>query len=601
MSFKELHYRWEWKFKSQPEALWTWVADTNHFNRDAGLPALENRLGKGNRLANAKRRLRLMVFGTPLEYEEEPFEWIRPRRFGVVRHYLSGPLDTFRQSAELIPEEGGTRLIYDVWVKPKNILGLISTPIQIGILSRRQFETIFRRYDKLASLQRLPIEFPAHVEFAPGGRERLQVGRDRLLTQGAGRALVDRLIETLERGDAMALARIRPYALADYWNAPRRAVLELFLRATRAGLLNLQWDVLCPMCRGAKQKNETLSDLRMPVHCDTCNIDFYANFESSVELTFHPNPAIRSIEASEFCVAGPQTTPHIIAQQLIAPRSSRALTLPLEKGRYRLRALELNGGQLIAADTHGDAAVSVKASDSGWAGDELRVALTPTLNLENATTQEQLLILERIAWSDQSTTAAEVTALQTFRDLFASEALRPGDQISVGSLTIMFTDLKSSTQLYREIGDAPAFGLVMDHFDVLKQAIADEGGAVVKTIGDAVMAVFQRPAPALRAIFKAQEKLLKSSAARPLKLKAGIHYGSCIAVNLNDRLDYFGTTVNAASRLVELSSGNDIILSSAVRDDSEVQEILRELKAECVETNLKGFDKETFEVWRVYS
>ena len=143
MSFKEQHYRWEWKFKSKPEALWAWIADTNHFNHDAGLPVLENRLGKGNRLANAKRRLRLMVFGTPLEYEEEPFEWIRPRRFGVVRRYLSGPLDTFRQSADLIPEEGGTRLVYEVWVKPKNILGLISTPIQIGILSRRQFDTIF--------------------------------------------------------------------------------------------------------------------------------------------------------------------------------------------------------------------------------------------------------------------------------------------------------------------------------------------------------------------------------------------------------------------------------------------------------------------------
>ena len=130
-------------------------------------------------------------------------------------------------------------------------------------------------------------------------------------------------------------------------------------------------------------------------------------------------------------------------------------------------------------------------------GNELRVALTPTLNLENATAQEQLLILERVVWSDQATTAAEVTALQTFRDLFASEALRPGDQISVGSLTILFTDLKSSTQLYREIGDAPAFGLVMDHFDVLKQAIADEGGAVVKTIGDAVMAVFSTPCPSV--------------------------------------------------------------------------------------------------------
>jgi class 3 adenylate cyclase len=91
-------------------------------------------------------------------------------------------------------------------------------------------------------------------------------------------------------------------------------------------------------------------------------------------------------------------------------------------------------------------------------------------------------------------TAAEVTALQMFRDLFAAEALRSGEQISVGTLTVLFTDLKNSTRLYREIGDATAFGRVMNHFDVLKQVIAEEDGAMVKTIGDAVMAVFRQPA-----------------------------------------------------------------------------------------------------------
>ncbi len=58
---------------------------------------------------------------------------------------------------------------------------------------------------------------------------------------------------------------------------------------------------------------------------------------------------------------------------------------------------------------------------------------------------------------------------------------------------MLFTDLKSSTQLYREIGDATAFGRVMNHFDVVKKLIAEEDGALVKTIGDAVMAVFRRP------------------------------------------------------------------------------------------------------------
>ena len=118
-----------------------------------------------------------------------------------------------------------------------------------------------------------------------------------------------------------------------------------------------------------------------------------------------------------------------------------------------------------------------------------------------------MLILERLAWSDQAATAAEVTALQTFRDLFSSEALRPGEQISVGTLTVLFTDLRNSTRLYREIGDATAFGRVMNHFDVLRRVITAEDGALVKTIGDAVMAIFRRPVAALRAMLAAQELL----------------------------------------------------------------------------------------------
>ena len=129
------------------------------------------------------------------------------------------------------------------------------------------------------------------------------------------------------------------------------------------------------------------------------------------------------------------------------------------------------------------------------------------MKLENETGRRTTFILERLAWSDQAATAAEVTALQIFRDLFASEALRPGEQISVGTLTVLFTDLRNSTQLYREIGDATAFGRVMNHFDVLKKVIAEEDGALVKTIGDAVMAVFRRPSSALKAMLSAQEML----------------------------------------------------------------------------------------------
>jgi class 3 adenylate cyclase len=275
----------------------------------------------------------------------------------------------------------------------------------------------------------------------------------------------------------------------------------------------------------------------------------------------------------------------------------------LEAGRYRARALELRGGQYVMAESKmadTDDHLTIRASDDGWPSEEGHVTLQPTLELMNDTEREQLVLLERMAWSDQAVTAAEVTTLQTFRDLFSAEALRPGEQIAVGSLTVVFTDLRGSTQMYQQIGDAPAFGRVMDHFDVLRSAIDAEGGAIVKTIGDAVMAVFRRPISALRAMVAAQDAL--ASSASLLVLKIGMHYGPCIAVTLNDRLDYFGTTINIAARIQNLSQGGDILISDDVMQDSEVLAWLTDRQGQhtynTFDASLKGIQS-TVRLWRL--
>jgi class 3 adenylate cyclase len=167
---------------------------------------------------------------------------------------------------------------------------------------------------------------------------------------------------------------------------------------------------------------------------------------------------------------------------------------------------------------------------------------------------------------------------------------------------VLFTDLRDSTKLYREIGDATAFGRVMNHFDVLKKAIADHDGAVVKTIGDAVMGVFRSAADGLVAMLEVQRALAEpGEGGMPLQLKAGLHTGPCIAVTLNDRLDYFGSTVNLAARLEGLSSGNDVIISRTVYEDTQVRELLdsKSLAAVEFDMTLKGFDNERFELWRI--
>jgi class 3 adenylate cyclase len=399
------------------------------------------------------------------------------------------------------------------------------------------------------------------------------------------------------------LARVRPYFLADEWRVDRRGLLDLFLWATHFGVFDLQWDFLCPLCGGARQRARELSSLGDRIHCDTCNLDLESNIESAIELTFRVNPAIRDALGAEFCVAGPEVTPHVVAQQLLAPAEKRDLAIALEPGRYRLRTLGQLGGEFITIASTGKAEAAVMIDESGWPSAELALSPYPTLNLDNESGAERLLVLERFDWADQAVTAAQVIAMQTFRDLFSRELLRPGQEINIASLTIAFTDLRDSTRIYRQIGDASAFSRVLDHFAILQEEIKAEGGTVVKTIGDAVMAVFPRPLAGIKAMTRSQTRLAEAMAEEDTRfyLKAGMHEGACIAVTLNDRLDYFGNVVNLASRLERFSTGADVIISEAVRIDPEVDAYLAagHYGMEEFEAQLKGFDENEFRLWRV--
>jgi class 3 adenylate cyclase len=326
------------------------------------------------------------------------------------------------------------------------------------------------------------------------------------------------------------------------------------------------------------------------------------NFDHNIEVVFKPNPSVRKVDfTAAFCVGSPQLQPHVVMSQSLAALRSLPVNLQLERGRYTLRASNVPGSISVVADSDGLSKADLRVTSFGWPPEQQNVSLQPTLTLINATDADQTFQLERTAWSDQASTAADVTALQVFRDLFASEVVRPGEEISIGSVTLMFTDLRDSTRLYRKIGDASAFGRVREHFEVLEQAIAFEGGAIVKTMGDSVMATFRDPIAALRAVWNAQTKIAEYGEPM-LWLKVGIHKGPCIVVNLNDRLDYFGSTVNIAARLPAFSTGGELIFTEEINDEPEVQEFLmRNVKLGSLRPftgNIKGFD-EPFTLWKL--
>lgn len=173
MRYPELHYRWQWRLRSSPEQLWPLVSNTDRFNRDTGLPAVNP--AEFESPPDGRRRLGFSRYGVELEWEEEPFEWVRPYRFGVNRRYRVGPLRSLRVRVELIPEpDGGTRLVYDSWVAPRNLLGLVGTPPAMSFVNRRAFAAAFRKYDAMAQHgDWIPTE--QAVELAPQGEKRLEV------------------------------------------------------------------------------------------------------------------------------------------------------------------------------------------------------------------------------------------------------------------------------------------------------------------------------------------------------------------------------------------------------------------------------------------
>ena len=216
------------------------------------------------------------------------------------------------------------------------------------------------------------------------------------------------------------------------------------------------------------------------------------------------------------------------------------------------------------------------------------------LVLRNQTGGAILATIEDLAWTTGATSAAQVTTMQEFRELFSSEVLAPEQQLAVSHIAFLFSDLKGSTQLYEGIGDAPAYSRVNRHFDFIRQAVGQGGGSVVKTMGDGVMCAFHRLDDALRTAIALQAHVTdwcgEQSIDPPLSLKVGVHHGPAIAMTANDQLDYFGRTVNLAARVADQSRGADVVVLRDVLDQAG-ESLLGEYRgvaAEPFTTTLRG-------------
>jgi serine/threonine protein kinase/class 3 adenylate cyclase len=595
-----LAYDFSWELQSSPALLWPHVSNTERLNRALGLSAVRfsnvddslRESGTQDQLAERveypKKRVRRVgrfhKAGMLFAWEEHPFEWIEARRMGVLREYSSGPFRWLVSIVELEPRPGGTVLHHRLRLEPRNLLGRTLAAVEVGLRTRRALGQLYQRIDRfLVGQTQAPagprpyadaFEEPAALPRAR--RKRLEGLLSQLADLGTEAAIVEGLGDFLATAPPQEVARIRPLALARRLGLDPDKLTAACLHGTHLGLLVLLWDILCPVCRIPSEVKETLRELRDHGHCDACQIDFELDFANSVEMIFRAHPEIRDSELATYCVGGPAHSPHVAAQARVAPGERIELDLSLGEGAYRLRGPQLPGAIDFRVEPSARAARwdLVLARPPGPELPRVLRAGSQLLALTNDTDRELLVRVERTAARTDALTAARASSLALFRELFPGEALSPGQLISVTTLTFLVTDLVGSADLYRDLGDARAFNLIHAYFRLAQKSIVEQGGALVKTVGEGMLAVFSDPTAAVRVALGLQGALDRSEK-KGLQLRVGVHHGPALAATLNDHLDYFGATLSQAMRLPGLVQGGEVVLTEAVASDPRVAALLQ--------------------------
>jgi serine/threonine protein kinase/class 3 adenylate cyclase len=624
-----IRYEWSWELVATPEQLWPYISNTERLNRAAGLAPVDFREeqeedAEAKKVESNVRPARVRRFGSfrkagiGVAWEEHPFEWIEARRMGVLREYTAGPFRWLMSITELESLGTGTRLHHRVELEPQGLMSRTLAAIEIGVRGRRALDRIYRRIDSVVSGRVVrgewsdasgitthhspltthhspprglvdPFEDPATPTRAQ--RQRLARLADELVQRGIVPEVAEPLVDWVSHAPPQEVGRIRPLVLARRLALDPEAVVAACLHGAHAGLFVMSWDVICPLCRGPSATKDTLRLLREHERCVACAEEFPLDFGSSVELIFRAHPEVRASELALYCIGGPAHSPHVVAQTRVAPGECVELNLTLGPGAYRLRGPQL----AYRLEFRVEEGAGVRRLDLALArppGPDFPRLLRSggqRLVLTNDHSSELVVRVERTAPRTDALTAARASSLALFRELFPDEVLSPGQLVRVAAVTLLVTDLEDAGRLYAD-GDARAFTALHELFRLLGERIRNGGGAVVKTLGEGILASFADAEAAVRVGLALPGVLQGSSFTRGLHLRIGIHRGPALAATVNDQLDYFGTTVRQALALPRLArvAGGNLVLSRAVVGDPGVATLLRSrgLEGALVEANL---------------
>jgi class 3 adenylate cyclase len=442
--------------------------------------------------------------------------------------------------------------------------------------------------------------------------------------------VVSRLEGLIREEEDADLFRINPLTFASQRGLSESEVVDLFLHATAEGLFDMDWLLICPMCACAVESFARLRAILHRFHCPLCHNDYEAAMDDLIAVYFSISPAVRTLRFHHPDTLSPQD--YLLSYKAVregrtsagesyvsAVRTAlRGLSF-LEAGASTAFAFEAAPGKLSGFSPDTDAAFVLQVSNevaltpqrirltydgASFEPAEAVVAQGPVaLEIVNGGDRRGILGILQISPGqdeecllqfDPYLTGKHLLTSQTFKSLFRSEVVGGANGLAIRDIALLFTDIKGSTALYQRIGDLNAFQLVQQHFDQLREVTVRHGGAIVKTIGDAVMAAYPDAAHAVAAALDmrgAIERFNESQPDRAVLLKIGVHHGAAIAVTLNDELDYFGHTVNVASRVQTTADAGEIWVSDEVWRYPGVQRLLEDYPADARTVMFHGIER----------
>jgi len=469
--------------------------------------------------------------------------------------------------------------------------------------------------------------------------------------------VISKLENFIRSAEDYDLFRVNPIQYATEKNMAESEAIDLFLHSAKIGLFEMEWHLVCPGCGHVVESLRNMHKLHSSYTCNQCAFDANVSLDDYIQVTFTISRSVReivfhhpeSLSAEDLfykynLCRGTRSFIEGMKQEdalrtvtklvtYLEPGEKRSVEFPIEPGAVLISRLNENSttGFLVAVEqSAGRQTITAQFTDGslkvldhevtpaghvdfGYAGmtfNQLGSLLTGTLSvdLENCLERRLCFWLALLPGQPSRTgvsfdpflSGKRLITTQTFRNLFRSETVSDNEGIGVKDITFLFTDLKGSTALYDQIGDPKAYYLVRQHFDTLGNIINHYEGATVKTIGDAVMATFMTPLDAVRASLEMLHDIeaFNQNISDKLILKIGIHTGHSIVVTLNDRIDYFGQTVNIAARVQALADADEIYVSEAVYSFPGVHEAVAHCEVFAEQAMVKGVS-EKLQVYKI--